>query len=168
MSLSRHLRTNCYHSRITFLSLSSLLSHSQHKHYPFTHHASTLPRPFPRPTDHKPPPLSLACYSHLIPCFHISPRTSLPPCHASLSYSNTVPLSPPCSCWIIDGNYNYILSAPVVISLLLNLFFLINIVRVLVTKLRAVNTAPDTHSTRKVSFGRFSVSKHYRQSGRSS
>ncbi|XP_071546573.1 calcitonin gene-related peptide type 1 receptor-like [Panulirus ornatus] len=52
-------------------------------------------------------------------------------------------------CWMDDGTYNYILSVPVVLSMLLNLFFLINIVRVLVTKLRAVNTAPDTHSTRK-------------------
>ncbi|XP_042204022.1 calcitonin gene-related peptide type 1 receptor-like isoform X2 [Homarus americanus] len=52
-------------------------------------------------------------------------------------------------CWMEDGNYNYILNVPVVLSMLLNLFFLVNIVRVLVTKLRAVNTAPDTHSTRK-------------------
>ncbi|KAG0727766.1 Calcitonin gene-related peptide type 1 receptor [Chionoecetes opilio] len=55
-------------------------------------------------------------------------------------------------CWITEGPYNYILNGPVVVSLLLNLFFLVNIVRVLVTKLRAVNTAPDTHSTRKVRF----------------
>nr|XP_053634041.1 calcitonin gene-related peptide type 1 receptor-like isoform X2 [Cherax quadricarinatus] len=52
-------------------------------------------------------------------------------------------------CWMEDGAYNYILSVPVVLSMLLNLFFLVNIVRVLVTKLRAVNTSPDTHSTRK-------------------
>ncbi|XP_069172505.1 calcitonin gene-related peptide type 1 receptor isoform X2 [Procambarus clarkii] len=52
-------------------------------------------------------------------------------------------------CWMDNGPYNYILSVPVVLSLLLNLFFLVNIVRVLVTKLRAVNTSPDTHSTRK-------------------
>ncbi|XP_050691570.1 calcitonin gene-related peptide type 1 receptor-like, partial [Eriocheir sinensis] len=52
-------------------------------------------------------------------------------------------------CWIEDGPYNHILNIPVVASLFLNLFFLINIVRVLVTKLRAVNTGPDTHSTRK-------------------
>jgi calcitonin receptor-like len=51
-------------------------------------------------------------------------------------------------CWIEDGDYNYLLTGPVLISLLLNLFFLINIVRVLVTKLRAVNTS-DTHHTRK-------------------
>ncbi|XP_068217450.1 calcitonin gene-related peptide type 1 receptor-like isoform X1 [Palaemon carinicauda] len=52
-------------------------------------------------------------------------------------------------CWMEDSKYNYILSIPVVWSMLLNLFFLINIVRVLVTKLRAVHTTPDTHSTRK-------------------
>ncbi|KAK7074546.1 hypothetical protein SK128_018987, partial [Halocaridina rubra] len=53
-------------------------------------------------------------------------------------------------CWMEDGGYNYILSVPVVVSMFLNLFFLINIVRVLVTKLRAVHTTPDTHSTRKL------------------
>ncbi|XP_063840874.1 calcitonin gene-related peptide type 1 receptor-like isoform X2 [Scylla paramamosain] len=52
-------------------------------------------------------------------------------------------------CWMSEGPYNHILNVPVVLSMLLNLFFLINIVRVLVTKLRAVNTGPDTHSTRK-------------------
>ncbi|XP_047490795.1 calcitonin gene-related peptide type 1 receptor-like isoform X1 [Penaeus chinensis] len=52
-------------------------------------------------------------------------------------------------CWMEDSNYNYILNVPVVVSMLLNLFFLVNIVRVLVTKLRAVNTAPHTNSTKK-------------------
>ncbi|XP_069995866.1 uncharacterized protein [Penaeus vannamei] len=52
-------------------------------------------------------------------------------------------------CWMEDSDYNYILNVPVVVSMLLNLFFLVNIVRVLVTKLRAVNTAPHTNSTKK-------------------
>ncbi|XP_054168603.1 calcitonin gene-related peptide type 1 receptor-like [Oppia nitens] len=51
-------------------------------------------------------------------------------------------------CWIEEGTFNLLITGPVCMSLLLNLFFLINIVRVLVTKLRAVNTS-DTHQTRK-------------------
>ncbi|KFM70046.1 Parathyroid hormone/parathyroid hormone-related peptide receptor, partial [Stegodyphus mimosarum] len=46
-------------------------------------------------------------------------------------------------CWIEESNYSWIISGPVCISMLLNFVFLVNIVRVLVTKLRAVNS-PDT------------------------
>lgn len=49
-----------------------------------------------------------------------------------------------------ESNYNYFLSIPVVLSMLLNFVFLINIVRVLVTKLRATNASPDHCATRKV------------------
>ncbi|XP_077554628.1 calcitonin gene-related peptide type 1 receptor-like isoform X3 [Haemaphysalis longicornis] len=52
-------------------------------------------------------------------------------------------------CWVEhDVWYTYILSVPVCISILLSFAFLVNIVRVLVTKLRAVNS-PDNESTRK-------------------
>ncbi|XP_022248890.1 calcitonin gene-related peptide type 1 receptor-like [Limulus polyphemus] len=51
-------------------------------------------------------------------------------------------------CWIEDSHYEWILSGPVCISMLLNFVFLINIVRVLVTKLRAVNST-DSHQIRK-------------------
>lgn len=51
-------------------------------------------------------------------------------------------------CWIEESNFSWIISGPVCISMLLNFVFLVNIVRVLVTKLRAVNS-PDTHQTRK-------------------
>ncbi|XP_076361905.1 calcitonin gene-related peptide type 1 receptor-like [Tachypleus tridentatus] len=51
-------------------------------------------------------------------------------------------------CWIEESRFTWILSGPVCIFMLLNFIFLINIVRVLVTKLRAVNS-PDTHQTRK-------------------
>ncbi|GBN16326.1 Calcitonin gene-related peptide type 1 receptor, partial [Araneus ventricosus] len=51
-------------------------------------------------------------------------------------------------CWIEESNYSWIISGPVCLSMLLNFVFLVNIVRVLVTKLRAVNS-PDTHQTRK-------------------
>ncbi|XP_043268676.1 calcitonin gene-related peptide type 1 receptor isoform X2 [Venturia canescens] len=40
-------------------------------------------------------------------------------------------------CWIDEGNYKYVLVLPVGVSTLLNLMFLCNIVRVLLTKLRA-------------------------------
>ncbi|XP_017491895.1 PREDICTED: calcitonin gene-related peptide type 1 receptor-like, partial [Rhagoletis zephyria] len=52
------------------------------------------------------------------------------------------------NCWIDESKYTWILNVPVVMSFVLNIFFLINIVRVLITKLQAVNTA-DTHQTRK-------------------
>ncbi|XP_075591323.1 calcitonin gene-related peptide type 1 receptor isoform X2 [Dermatophagoides farinae] len=52
------------------------------------------------------------------------------------------------NCWIDESPYLWILNIPVIISFVLNTFFLINIVRVLVTKLQAVNTA-DAHHTRK-------------------
>lgn len=51
-------------------------------------------------------------------------------------------------CWIHESPYSWILNGPVCVSILLNFFFLINIVRVLVTKLRAFNS-PDAHQTRK-------------------
>ncbi|GAB6025842.1 hypothetical protein CHUAL_011822 [Chamberlinius hualienensis] len=51
-------------------------------------------------------------------------------------------------CWIDDGRFTWILTVPVCISMLANLIFLVNIVKVLVTKLRAVNTS-DTNQTRK-------------------
>ncbi|XP_037510088.1 calcitonin gene-related peptide type 1 receptor [Rhipicephalus sanguineus] len=52
-------------------------------------------------------------------------------------------------CWLEhDVWYTYILSVPVCISILLSLAFLVNIVRVLVSKLRAVNS-PDRDSARK-------------------
>ncbi|KAG8186539.1 hypothetical protein JTE90_020842 [Oedothorax gibbosus] len=51
-------------------------------------------------------------------------------------------------CWMEEGKFSLIISGPVCLSLLLNFIFLVNIVRVLVTKLRAVNS-PDTHQTRK-------------------
>ncbi|KAL1440294.1 hypothetical protein MTO96_031680 [Rhipicephalus appendiculatus] len=52
-------------------------------------------------------------------------------------------------CWVEhDVWYTYILSVPVCFSILLSFAFLVNIVRVLVTKLRAVNS-PDNESTRK-------------------
>lgn len=61
----------------------------------------------------------------------------------------TTLLLPLLSCWIEESHYTLILSAPVCVSMLVNLVFLINIVRVLVTKLRANHVAPDTRGTRK-------------------
>ncbi|XP_042209098.1 calcitonin gene-related peptide type 1 receptor-like [Homarus americanus] len=52
-------------------------------------------------------------------------------------------------CWIDESHYTLILSTPVCISILANLVFLINIVRVLVTKLRANHVPADTNGTRK-------------------
>lgn len=52
-------------------------------------------------------------------------------------------------CWIEESHYTFILSAPVCVSILANLVFLVNIVRVLVTKLRANHVAADTNGTRK-------------------
>ncbi|GAB6032961.1 hypothetical protein CHUAL_012154 [Chamberlinius hualienensis] len=51
-------------------------------------------------------------------------------------------------CWINDSPYYWILTAPVCVSMLANLVFLISIVRVLVTKLRAVKSS-DTDQTKK-------------------
>ncbi|XP_067125554.1 calcitonin gene-related peptide type 1 receptor-like [Centruroides vittatus] len=51
-------------------------------------------------------------------------------------------------CWIEESIYMWIISGPVCVSMTLNFIFLVNIVRVLVTKLRAVNS-PDAHQTRK-------------------
>ena len=58
------------------------------------------------------------------------------------------------SCWIEESKYTWILQGPVVISMVLNFFFLVNIVRVLVTKLRETSSishssAADTHQIRK-------------------
>ncbi|XP_077554447.1 calcitonin gene-related peptide type 1 receptor-like [Haemaphysalis longicornis] len=52
-------------------------------------------------------------------------------------------------CWVEhEVWYTYVLSVPVCFSILLSFAFLVNIVRVLVTKLRAENS-PDNESTRK-------------------
>ncbi|XP_074659137.1 calcitonin gene-related peptide type 1 receptor-like [Tubulanus polymorphus] len=51
-------------------------------------------------------------------------------------------------CWISDSSLHWINAGPICASLILNLIFLCNIVRVLVTKLRAVNS-PDTNQTKK-------------------
>ncbi|XP_047737610.1 corticotropin-releasing factor receptor 2-like, partial [Hyalella azteca] len=53
------------------------------------------------------------------------------------------------SCWMDESSYNYFMSLPVVLSMFLNLVFLVNIVRVLVTKLRAANAPPTHAATRK-------------------
>ncbi|XP_069180947.1 calcitonin gene-related peptide type 1 receptor, partial [Procambarus clarkii] len=52
-------------------------------------------------------------------------------------------------CWIEESHYTLILSTPVCLSILANLVFLINIVRVLVTKLRANHVTADNSGTRK-------------------
>jgi len=41
------------------------------------------------------------------------------------------------SCWMEEGPTTWILSGPVCVSMLANVFFLVNIVRVLVTKLKS-------------------------------
>ncbi|XP_067131704.1 calcitonin gene-related peptide type 1 receptor-like isoform X2 [Centruroides vittatus] len=51
-------------------------------------------------------------------------------------------------CWMDDSKYLWILSGPVCISLVLNFIFLVNIIRVLVIKLRALNT-PESQQTKK-------------------
>ncbi|GAB6018616.1 hypothetical protein CHUAL_000301 [Chamberlinius hualienensis] len=51
-------------------------------------------------------------------------------------------------CWINESLYCWIIKSPVYMSMLANLVFLINIVKVLVTKLRAVNSS-DTDQTIK-------------------
>lgn len=59
------------------------------------------------------------------------------------------------SCWIEESKYTWIIQGPVVISMVLNFFFLVNIVRVLVTKLRETSTLShscaraDNHQIRK-------------------
>ncbi|UYV75061.1 CALCRL [Cordylochernes scorpioides] len=52
-------------------------------------------------------------------------------------------------CWMEESVYTWIISGPVCISMAINVVFLVNIVRVLWTKLKAVNS-PDTHQTRQV------------------
>ncbi|CAM1305626.1 CALCRL (predicted) [Pycnogonum litorale] len=53
-------------------------------------------------------------------------------------------------CWIDDSKYKWLLIGPVCVSLLLNVAFLINIVRLLVTKLRSVNNPEANHSRKAV------------------
>lgn len=43
-------------------------------------------------------------------------------------------------CWMLPGGYEWIINAPMVISLALNLAFLCNIIRVLITKLQATHS----------------------------
>lgn len=45
------------------------------------------------------------------------------------------------SCWMEESRSTWILSGPVCLSMLANAFFLVNIVRVLVTKLKAPSTS---------------------------
>nr|AKQ63006.1 DH31-like receptor 1 [Platynereis dumerilii] len=51
-------------------------------------------------------------------------------------------------CWMDESFLQWIVLGPILLTIVLNLFFLCNIVRVLITKLRAVNS-PDTNQTRK-------------------
>ncbi|XP_014664111.1 PREDICTED: calcitonin gene-related peptide type 1 receptor-like [Priapulus caudatus] len=51
-------------------------------------------------------------------------------------------------CWINESNYTWVIAGPVCASVVINLFFLCNIVRVLLQKMRAVN-APDPQQYRK-------------------
>ncbi|KAG1670129.1 Calcitonin gene-related peptide type 1 receptor [Nymphon striatum] len=53
-------------------------------------------------------------------------------------------------CWIDDSPYKWALIGPVAISLMLNLAFLINIIRLLVTKVRSVNNPDNNHSRKAV------------------
>ncbi|XP_077512879.1 calcitonin gene-related peptide type 1 receptor-like [Amblyomma americanum] len=69
----------------------------------------------------------------------------------TVSYAVVRGLDPDASvmCWVEhDIWYTYILSIPVCLSILLSFAFLVNIVRVLVTKLRAVDS-PDSENIRK-------------------
>ncbi|KAK3588000.1 hypothetical protein CHS0354_014524 [Potamilus streckersoni] len=49
-------------------------------------------------------------------------------------------------CWLHDSSYQWILNGPVILSITVNVIFLINIVRLLVTKLRQM---PEASQTRK-------------------
>jgi len=49
------------------------------------------------------------------------------------------------SCWMEESRSSWILSGPVCVSMLTNAFFLVNIVRVLVTKLRAPPTTTSSY-----------------------
>lgn len=51
-------------------------------------------------------------------------------------------------CWLNDSHFTFILVIPVCVSIVVNLFFLINILRVLITKLRSVNS-PDVNQKKK-------------------
>ncbi|XP_070566093.1 calcitonin gene-related peptide type 1 receptor-like [Ptychodera flava] len=52
------------------------------------------------------------------------------------------------SCWLHETAYEFIIAGPIIAVLAINLVLLLNIVRVLITKLRATHT-PDTHNYRK-------------------
>ncbi|KAL5007388.1 hypothetical protein ScPMuIL_016194 [Solemya velum] len=51
-------------------------------------------------------------------------------------------------CWMHETNLNWILTGPVTVMLIINLIFLFNILRILLSKLRAVNTN-ETQQTRR-------------------
>ncbi|XP_021341157.1 calcitonin gene-related peptide type 1 receptor-like [Mizuhopecten yessoensis] len=51
-------------------------------------------------------------------------------------------------CWSITADENWILTGPVVVSLVVNFLFLLNILRILLSKLRAVNSS-EAHQSRR-------------------
>ncbi|XP_077866973.1 calcitonin gene-related peptide type 1 receptor-like [Saccoglossus kowalevskii] len=51
-------------------------------------------------------------------------------------------------CWFFGTDYEFIIAGPIIAVLVINFVLLLNIVRVLVTKLRATHT-PDTHNYKK-------------------
>ena len=72
--------------------------------------------------------------------------------------SKTFSLSP-LSCWMSETHYHLILSIPVVLSMVLNLFFMLNIIRVLATKLTAITLQDDDQSAaKKVKRKKFKIS----------
>ncbi|ELT89684.1 hypothetical protein CAPTEDRAFT_221530 [Capitella teleta] len=52
------------------------------------------------------------------------------------------------ACWLHESTLQWIVAGPIVLTIVINFIFLCNIVRVLVTKLRSVNS-PDTNGYRK-------------------